>query len=88
MPLSATSKTFKVDLATTECLAEILRRSPRGGEVLLVAESGIHNRADVARLARGGAQAILVGEALMREKDIQLKVNELLGITIAPATKV
>ncbi len=72
-------KTFKVDLATTDRLAESLRRSPRGGEVLLVAESGIHSRADVDRLARGGAQAILVGESLMRHSNIQAKVAELLG---------
>jgi indole-3-glycerol phosphate synthase len=46
---------------------------------LLVAESGIHTRADVERLARCGANAILVGEALMKGGGIQEKVRELLG---------
>lgn len=68
-------KTFKVDLAATERLAA---RLP-AGEALLVAESGIHNRADVQRLARCGARAILVGESLMRHADIGAKVGELLG---------
>ncbi len=68
-------KTFKVDLSTTERLAT--RIQP--GRSLLVAESGIHTRADVERLARCGAHAILVGESLMRQADIGLKVKELLG---------
>lgn len=72
-------KTFKVDLGTTEKLAAQLRASPGGQEKLLVAESGIHTRADVERLARCGSQAILVGESLMRNGDIETKVNELLG---------
>ncbi len=69
-------KTFKVDLATTERLAERLRRA--GSAALLVAESGIHTRADVEQLARCGAQAILVGEALVKHGDIRAKVAELI----------
>jgi indole-3-glycerol phosphate synthase len=46
---------------------------------LLVAESGIHNRADVERLARAGAGAILVGESLMRSGDLNKSVRELLA---------
>jgi indole-3-glycerol phosphate synthase len=79
-------KTFKVDLATTERLAARLCSSPRntqhgtgGTPLLLVAESGIHTRADVERLANCGAQAILVGESLMKHADIGAKVHELLG---------
>jgi indole-3-glycerol phosphate synthase len=73
-------KTFKVDLATTEHLAEKLRLSAQGQEKMLVAESGIHTRADVERLARCGAQAILVGESLMKHGNISAKVTELLGV--------
>lgn len=46
---------------------------------LLVAESGIHTRADVERLRKCGVQAILVGESLMRTSDIPGKARELLG---------
>jgi indole-3-glycerol phosphate synthase len=72
-------KTFKVDLATTEQLAEKLRRSGRAKAPLLVAESGIHTRADVVRLKAAGAGAILVGESLVKQGDIPAKVRELLG---------
>lgn len=66
-------KTFTVDLATTEKLAGVTK-----GRVL-VAESGINTRSDVERLERCGAQAILVGESLMRATDLESKVAELLG---------
>lgn len=73
-------KTFKVDLATTERLAQklVLARAGRHAP-LLVAESGIHTRADVVRLVKYGAKAVLVGESLMRGGDIRAKVRELLG---------
>ena len=70
-------KTFKVDLVTTERLASRLR--DHGSGVLLVAESGIHSRADVQRLSKCGAHAILVGESLMRHGDIGAKTRELLA---------
>ena len=71
--------TFKVDLGTTNaspCACGLPRRGPTP---LLIAESGVHTRADVARLARCGAQAILVGESLVKDADISAKVRELLG---------
>jgi len=68
-------KTFEVDLATTERLATLLSRSQH----LLVAESGIRNRADVERLAKCGAGAILVGESLVRDGGIAAKVRALLS---------
>jgi indole-3-glycerol phosphate synthase len=81
-------KNFKVDLATTERLAARLKS--RAGfqpaldrqdarPTLLVAESGIHTRADVERLKRCGANAILVGESLIKGGDIGTKVRELIG---------
>ena len=72
-------KNFKVDLATTERLAARVKTFPLSEKRLLVAESGIHARADVERLTRCGANAILVGESLLREGNIEAKVSELLG---------
>lgn len=69
-------KTFTVDLGTTEKLAARLN-----GEKILVAESGIRTRADVERLKRCGARAILVGESLLRGSDIGAKIQELIGIS-------
>jgi len=81
-------KNFKVDLATTERLAAKLNSSagvppaPNRRDAcatLLVAESGIHTRADVERLKKCGASAILVGESLMKGGDIGTKIRELIG---------
>ena len=71
-------KSFKVDLGTTERLAEKLWASADGKSKLLVAESGIFTRADVERLKACGSGAILVGESLMRGGNIATKVGELL----------
>jgi indole-3-glycerol phosphate synthase len=65
---------FSVDLNT--CL-ELRQYVP--ADICFVAESGIHTPADVARLSREGVDAILVGEALVKAKDIGQKVRELLG---------
>jgi indole-3-glycerol phosphate synthase len=67
-------RSFEVDLATTERLAALL---PTANRPLLVAESGIFHAPDVARLASCGADAILVGEALVTAEDIGGRVREL-----------
>jgi indole-3-glycerol phosphate synthase len=76
-------KTFKVDLATTERLAKKMEdggwRMDKAGAALLVAESGIHTHADVQRVAKCGAGAILVGESLVKQGNIGAKVRELLA---------
>jgi len=65
-------RSFEVDLGVTERLAQ---RVPEG--VVLVAESGIFTPRDVARLETAGADAFLVGEALMREADIAAALRRL-----------
>ena len=67
-------KTFQVDLMTTE---KLTAQIPAGN--IIVAESGIHTPADVARVRAAGVNAILVGESLMRSGNITGKVKELLG---------
>jgi indole-3-glycerol phosphate synthase len=64
---------FSVDLNT--CV-ELRQHVP--ADVCFVAESGIHTAADVARLAKEGIDAILVGEALVKAKDVGGKVRQLL----------
>jgi len=54
-------KTFTTDLATTELLAD-----EAGDDVILVSESGIKDARDCMRVLEAGANAILVGESLMR----------------------
>jgi indole-3-glycerol phosphate synthase len=46
---------------------------------LVVAESGIHSAADVARMREAGIDAVLVGESLMRAADPSAALRALLG---------
>jgi indole-3-glycerol phosphate synthase len=66
-------RTFETRLETTERLAPL---APAGA--VLVAESGIRTRADVDRMLRAGARALLVGEALMAAPDPGAALRELL----------
>jgi indole-3-glycerol phosphate synthase len=66
--------TFEVDLEHT---LRLRREVPVS--CVLVGESGIKNRADARRLEAGGVNAMLVGESLMREKNIGSAVDALLG---------
>jgi indole-3-glycerol phosphate synthase len=65
-------RTFDVDLGLTERLRKAI---PAG--VLVVAESGIHTADDARRMREAGADAILVGESLMRADDPAARIREL-----------
>jgi indole-3-glycerol phosphate synthase len=67
-------RTFATDLAVTERLAA---RVPAGA--VLVTESGVFTPADAARLERAGAAAMLVGESLMRQHDVEAATRALLA---------
>jgi indole-3-glycerol phosphate synthase len=65
---------FTVDLETTARLAVKVKNT------LIVAESGLHTGADVQRVQRAGAGAILVGESLLRHPGgIAAKIEEFLS---------
>jgi indole-3-glycerol phosphate synthase len=66
--------TFVTQLETTERLAA---RLPGANRPVLVSESGIFSAADVARLRASGADAVLVGEALVTAPDTAARVREL-----------
>ena len=65
-------RTFETTLDTFEKLAG---QAPK--EATLIAESGIFTKADIERLAKGGAQGYLIGESLMRQDDIVGAVKNL-----------
>ena len=71
-------KTFAVDLATTELLAEEVP-----DDVLLVSESGIKTLDDARRVLAAGANAVLIGEALMRAHDPSREIEAYLEIELA-----
>jgi len=66
--------TLRVDLETFERIAPLMPE-----DRLLVAESGIRNRADVIRMEAAGADAVLVGSSLMKSGDVRATVSALKG---------
>ena len=67
---------FTVDPGNSRRLRQLI---PPG--ILFVSESGVKNAADVQRLREIGADAVLVGEALMRAENKAAKLRELRGAT-------
>lgn len=65
-------KTFKVDLGTTERLHTLVQF-----DRIVVSESGIKTREDIAFLRSKGVHAVLIGETLMASDDIPNKIKEL-----------
>jgi len=67
-------KTFHTNLAATGALAPL---APDGA--LIISESGIATHADLVVLTGYGAKAFLVGETLMRQRNVEAATRELLG---------
>ncbi len=65
--------TFEVSLETTK------RLLPMARDRRVVSESGIFTSADLRTLGALGVDAVLIGEALMRERDIEAKLRELIS---------
>jgi indole-3-glycerol phosphate synthase len=66
-------KTLTVDLAVTEQLAPKVPKNR-----VVVAESGLGSPADLARMAKVGASAFLIGESFMRKPDVEAAVRDIL----------
>lgn len=67
-------KDFSVDTDNSRRLRALIPK-----DVLFVSESGVKNAEDVAKLRTIGADAVLIGETLMRANDKKAKLDELRG---------
>ena len=68
-------QTFEVDLATTEQLRPLLP-----SDAIVVAESGVFSSEDARRLRNAGADALLVGESLMKSDDVAGAIQALQSV--------
>jgi len=70
---------FTVDLETTEQLIQQQQEQIQSRGITVVSESGLFNRADLERVAQAGAQAVLIGESLVKQPDIEQAVRKILN---------
>ena len=68
-------KDFTVDTGNAKKLRELIPSN-----ILFVSESGVKGRQDIVDAIEMGADAVLVGETLMRAPDKALKLRELRGL--------
>jgi len=71
--------TFATDLQTTVRLA---RAAP--ADRLIISESGLASRLDLAQMARVGVRCFLIGETLMRQDDVEAATREILRAPWSP----
>ena len=71
--------TFETDLGTTERLTACFGQRLKDQNTLLVSESGLLTRTDLSRVQSAGATAVLVGEALMRQNDLEAGLRKLMN---------
>jgi len=71
-------ETLKIDLGTTEELAPIIRECDldHGTRHLIISESGMNSVLDVRRVIQAGADAVLIGSALMESNSVFDKTKE------------
>ena len=67
-------KNFSVDMDNAKRLRELVPP-----EIIFVSESGVQTPDDVKAIREFGADAVLIGEILMRASDKKSKLNELRG---------
>jgi indole-3-glycerol phosphate synthase len=68
--------TLKIDLQTS---IQLIEKLPQLNERIVISESGIVTNTDIQTLKKAGADGVLIGETLMKSKNIPEKIRELMG---------
>ncbi|MGP8319643.1 MAG: indole-3-glycerol-phosphate synthase [Methanosarcinaceae archaeon] len=71
--------TLEVNLQTTEHLAPLIRDFDKnnGTRHIIVSESGVYSMDDIKRVIFAGADAILIGTAIIKSSDVYIKTKEM-----------
>ncbi len=72
-------KNFSVNLANTEQLISQRKRQLQSFGITVIGESGIYTPEDLSFVDKAGARAVLVGESLVKQPDVEDAVRRLLG---------
>jgi len=70
---------FTVDLDTTRTLLETRREQLQSRDILVVSESGLHDSEDLDIVVSAGAEAVLIGESLVKQPDPRAALEHLLA---------
>jgi indole-3-glycerol phosphate synthase len=70
---------FTVDIALTRQLLTQRQQQLQNLNITLVSESGLYTAADLSFVAEAGVRAVLVGESLVKQTDVEQAVRSLLG---------
>ena len=70
---------FSVSLQTTKDIFAARKEILKERNILVVSESGLHTSADIQTVKDAGAKAVLIGESLVKQDNIEQAVSNLFG---------
>ncbi|MBN3925568.1 indole-3-glycerol phosphate synthase TrpC [Nostoc sp. NMS4] len=70
---------FTLDLGTTQQLLAERQQQLQSLDITVVSESGLYTPADLSLVAEAGARAVLIGESLVKQSDVEQAVRSLLS---------
>ena len=68
---------FSVSLSTTKDILEARKEVLQSRNILVVSESGLHTPKDLDFVKDAGAEAVLIGESLVKQSDLQAAIKNL-----------
>ena len=71
---------FTLDLGTTQQLLAERQQQLQSLDITVVSESGLYTPADLSLVAEAGARAVLIGESLVKQSDVEQAVRTLLRL--------
>lgn len=72
---------FTLDLGTTQQLLAERQQQLQSLDITVVSESGLYTPADLSLVAEAGARAVLIGESLVKQSDVEQAVRNLLSLS-------
>ncbi|MEH2209657.1 indole-3-glycerol phosphate synthase TrpC [Nostoc sp.] len=70
---------FTLDLGTTQQLLAERQQQLQSLDITVVSESGLYTPADLSLVAEAGARAVLIGESLVKQNDVEQAVRKILS---------
>ncbi|MEH2223760.1 indole-3-glycerol phosphate synthase TrpC [Nostoc sp.] len=72
---------FTLDLGTTQQLLAERQQQLQSLDITVVSESGLYTPADLSLVAEAGARAVLIGESLVKQSDVEQAVRDILSLS-------